>query len=338
LIATAVLAVGLPAAPAAQAYKLGGKKWPTRTITYYAGGAPKYAKAIRRAVRAWNSSGVGIRFRATSRRHAHLRIYESPFASGRNASGLAVLGWLPPSTVTERYLDGAPLEIKGIPLPCGLRVPHQGHIVCRRGPYVSLQVPDGRRFPDVANQMAGVVAHELGHVLGLQHVRKGCAAMGPHGQTKCPKPPEPWQLRCRLLEADDVRGAIRRYGGKMSPLAPEFCDATPAPGTPSELVATFDPAERTVHVSWKNPTTAGVSVAQVAVEPGACPASFSDPLGLGAKPGRRKAANVSVGPNAGPRCVAVRAGDEFGRMSAPVTTVIDVTEAPPPECHSRCPD
>ena len=42
----------------------------------------------------------------------------------------------------------------------------------------------------------------------------------------CPKPPSRWQLRCRLLERDDVKGAIRRYGGKRKqPLAPEFCNA-----------------------------------------------------------------------------------------------------------------
>lgn len=202
-----------------------------------------------------------------------------------------------------------------------------GRIVCTRGPWVKLYVPKRRRDPAVANEMAATVAHELGHVLGLGHVRKGCTVMfaGPHGQT-CPRRPKPWQLRCRLVEADDVRGAIRRYGGRMRPLAPEFCDATPAPGTPRELVASFDSAERTVRVSWRNPPTAGVSVAQVSVEPGACPPRFSDPLGVGVQPGRRSTASVSPA-GSGPHCVAVRARDRFGRTGAPVTTVIDVPDA-----------
>lgn len=328
LLATAVLVAGLLAAPAAQAYKLGGKKWPTRTITYNAGAAPKHAKAIRRAVRAWNTSGVRVRFRATSRRRARLRISETPSPTH---GGRATLGWASPSTITERLLDGAPLVMKGIPLRCGTRFPGMGRIVCTRGPFVKLYAPKNREDPFVANEMAGIVAHELGHVLGLKHVGKRCALMGPQGQTRCPKPPAPWQLRCRLLEADDVRGAIRRYGGRMRPLAPEFCDATPAPGTPTELGASFDSAERVVHVSWRNPTTAGVSAAQVAVKPGACPPSFSDPLGVGVRAGRRSAASVSAGAGSGPHCVAVRAADEFGRTGPPATTEIQVPPEPEPE-------
>ena len=327
LLATALLGVGLVAAPAAQAYKLGGKKWPTRTITYHAGDAPKYAKAIRRAVRAWNSSGVNIRFKATSRRRARLRIYE---AWGGRSGGVATLGWYPRSFITGRTLEGHPLELKGIQFPCGYRFPGRGRIKCARGPYVRLDWPSGnRRNPFTANEMAGVVTHELGHVLGLQHVRRPCAAMGPHGQTKCPKPPEEWQLRCRLLEADDVRGAIRRYGGRMRPLAPEFCDATPAPGTPRDLVATFDPADRTVDVSWRNPNTRGLYFAHVAVEPGECPASFSDPLSLNARPGRLKSASVDTYESSGPHCVAVRGVDRYGRTGVPATTVVDVPEPSP---------
>jgi hypothetical protein len=156
--------------------------------------------------------------------------------------------------------------------------------------------------------------------------------MGVPSLSGCPQPPEPWQLRCRLLEADDVRGAIRRYGGSMRPLAPEFCDASPAPGAPGELVATYDPAEHSVRVSWRNPTTRGLAFAHVAVEPGGCPPSFEDPLGVdGVQPGERSSASVGVGVDSGPHCVAVRAGDAYGRTGVPVTTTVDVpprTESP----------
>jgi hypothetical protein len=317
---------------AAQAYKLGGKKWPTRTITYNAGDAPTYKEAIRRAVRAWNTSGVRVRFRSTSRRRARVHIAEEgkPTLGG---GGRATLGWAPRSAVTERFLGGAPLELQGIQLPCGYRVPGQGRILCTRGPVVRLYPAKNPRDPFVLNDMAITAAHELGHILGLAHVRKRCTLMGKPSMADCPQPPEPWQLRCRLLEADDVRGAIRRYGGSMRPLAPEFCEASPAPGAPSELVATYDPVEHSVRVSWRNPTTRGVVFARVALEPGACPPSFDDALGVDVKRGERSSASIGAGVDSGPHCVAVRAGDWYGRTGEPVTTMIEV----PPRIDSRPP-
>jgi matrixin len=52
--------------------------------------------------------------------------------------------------------------------------------------------------------MALVVAHELGHVLGLGHETRVCATMNP--------------------VLDDVRGAVRLYGGTVRPWrGAEFC-------------------------------------------------------------------------------------------------------------------
>jgi hypothetical protein len=75
--------------------------------------------------------------------------------------------------------------------------------------------------------MALVVAHELGHVLGLDHEDRVCATMNTYlvnrRPERCPAAPEGKWI-CRLLRTDDVRGAVSLYGGTARPIrGPEFC-------------------------------------------------------------------------------------------------------------------
>ncbi|MDA0173000.1 hypothetical protein OJ998_28115 [Solirubrobacter taibaiensis] len=94
----------LVAAPA-DAYRLGGKKWPVRTITYHAS-APQYADAITAAVAAWNASGVRVRFKAVSRRSkARVKIVTGRVRSG--PSGDAHLGYYRKSRVRLNRFDPA---------------------------------------------------------------------------------------------------------------------------------------------------------------------------------------------------------------------------------------
>jgi hypothetical protein len=76
--------------------------------------------------------------------------------------------------------------------------------------------------------MALVVAHELGHVLGLDHEDRICATMNSYlvenHPEHCPAAPEGMWV-CRLLRTDDVRGAVNLYGGTPRPArGPEFCN------------------------------------------------------------------------------------------------------------------
>lgn len=322
-LTTAVVVAGLLSAEVAQAYKLGGKKWPTRTITYHAA-TPQYDKAIKSAVTAWNASGANIRFKPVSRQKAKLRIV---YGKNRGAeSGRAVLGWIRPTVVTQKWFEGAPLEGN---VPCGARLRDSKGVMrpitCTRkrfSPRVWLnKVPqDKLRDPRTVRHMAKTVAHELGHTLGLHHVHGRCAVMR-LGADGCPEPPNPWQLRCRLLEKDDVRGAIRRYGGQLRPLAPEFCDA--APPAPLELVAAYVPEEHAISVAWRKAIADRPYHVSVAAQQDQCPATPEDGQHVRPLDGDRVRIGLSS-EDAHRYCVSAWSADEYGLRSAPISTWVDV--------------
>jgi hypothetical protein len=237
VVLCAVLLVGTAGAADSHAYKLGGKKWPVRTITYHVA-APQWEDAIKAGVRTWNNSGVNIKFKRTrSKSRARLRI-EYDQARG-TASGYAVLGYWRKRWVTKMFHQGVPIygDVR-----CGQRLYDGRRVTCRRElemPRVWLAKRNSQALGDPmwSYYAPQTVVHELGHVIGLQHETRVCAIMWPGGgrpgSNPCGEPAE-GLFRCRLIEADDVKGAIRRYGGRMATLpSPELCpypEDPPAPG------------------------------------------------------------------------------------------------------------
>jgi hypothetical protein len=138
---------------------------------------PAYRWSVDSAAYAWNTSGADIQFVKTSRAAAKVLIGARWYTHAGDARVQAIGGRIVRAQV-------------------GIQTGHDRY------------------------EMALIVAHEFGHVLGLDHETRVCATMNPtvggDHTTLCPQPAA-GQWTCRLLEADDVRGAIALYGGTVRP-------------------------------------------------------------------------------------------------------------------------
>ncbi|HSP71793.1 MAG TPA: matrixin family metalloprotease [Gaiellaceae bacterium] len=199
----AVLAVLLPAGPAS-AYAVQGKAWPGGRILYY-NAAPDQAWAVQQAVDAWNASGAAIRFVPSAEASAQVVIREFArsecTSTGASVGGEAALGYVAHSVVFVTRLDPATAK---------------------------------------CNQFsaAQTLAHELGHVLGLGHEAKVCAAMNRSGSLRGPSlcrqaPLGVWS--CSLLEPDDVAGAVAMYGGAGRTRSARWCPLYQPIASPARL-------------------------------------------------------------------------------------------------------
>jgi hypothetical protein len=156
----------------------------TTTTITYYNEVPAYTWAVDSAAYAWNTSGAHVQFLKSSR---------------KNAKVLLGIQWFTPAG--EAIVDRRNGRISGAKV--------------------------GIRSGLDRYTMALVIAHELGHVLGLGHENSVCATMNAYIDVNhpehCPTPPFGMWV-CRLLRADDVRGAVSLYGGRVRPMrGPEFC-------------------------------------------------------------------------------------------------------------------
>src|SRR4051812_46972484 len=195
-----IVAFALTGSMRADAYVAHGRAWPGGVIRYY-NAATDQAWAVKRAADAWNASGARVRFVAAPASQADVRIEHFPRVDC-TINAEATVGYTAQARIwIFKRDDGAPF--------------------CN--PYVA----------------AGSLAHEFGHVLGLEHETRGSSLMNPSGTLQgpdlCPKA-KVWQWRCKLLTRDDVAGAVALYGGAARVRAgPSNCDLYSAVQPPAGL-------------------------------------------------------------------------------------------------------
>jgi hypothetical protein len=301
LVTGALLAVASPAEAA--------RKWPRGRITYV--DQTKDSGAVKRAVRAWNRSGLKVRFvKVSSPRKAQLLIRNSRRVPGGCGTGLATLGYTPGRKAFVNILHGRDSDGQACAWP-------------------------GQTL---------VVAHELGHVLGLGHTDKGCSLMntshtGGIAPTQCyddDPQAEVGSWRCAIFTKSDLRRAKRIYGGTIKPLGPTWCDIAARPATgpltvSADGMATVTRLPEPALPAWM-PTWAEPGF-ELHVTPNTCSATPGDqtsmrtslPWGADVAPGAT--ATYYLGwMDPGTYCVSYWQRDRAVRYSStPVTTMITTT-------------
>ena len=321
LLTALVLTVGL-----ASSADAAPRTWPKGRITYVDKSLDP--DAVKAAVRAWNTSGLDLKFvKVSSARKARLVIKNTTRVPGGCGTGYGTLGYPGPGRkATVSILHGSDAD--------GQKCAWPGQTL--------------------------VVAHELGHVLGLEHNMSGCSLMNTsHTNGVAPSlcvgddvdEVKPGRWRCRVIEKVDLKRAKRIYGGKPRLAETEWCDAIdriPATGavTPTQSGGGFSVtvvrAPEPAVPAWLGTWAYGEPGFEVHATPTACTAVPGDDatqvgLGLwGATPVGGAADEYLRTIPAGPVCLSVWQFDQgYNFALAPTTVMVTGTGA---RTSARTPD
>jgi len=263
-------------APSAHAYRLAGKRWPGKPATITYWNGTGYDEEVAVAVQAWNTSGVRVRFVRAKRARADVAMTSYPVLPG----------------VLQGY--GA-----------------AGRASVGYSPFSYVRVSRGSEGAAIT----GVIAHELGHVLGLEHENRFCSVMNTLPWVECDSP-----RNCAILQPDDLRGAIRRYGGRARRAGGELCPPPPIATSMSTI-----PNSYRAQLSFDLPQALGVGGFALRIGVGSCPSPTAEPtLTQPGLAGQSVLADVTPDdPQASgrPLCVRLWSSGEDGRLGPRSTTV-----------------